>query len=242
MDPWMQSLRGDSGRSINARSNNTRRLNLSQPAKKPTARAALVVAAAPALLAVPVNKTLAVPPKSQSKMCSTEIIEISSDSEDDEPVASRTRRRATKTSEFEEKIKRLEQENARVKQEVNEIKKQQAAFSANLEDRITCEICESKLWSPFMLDCGHTFCLQDLEDWFAAALTQHRNVYPHYTVNAPPNGTLPHYTCPKCREKVYSKPIQNFAVKDFVRAAAQEASPQKSVGSAINPCSRFFPQ
>ncbi|KAJ7821353.1 hypothetical protein B0H13DRAFT_2682103 [Mycena leptocephala] len=180
---------------------------------------------------------------------SGEIIEISSD-EDEGPVAPRS---AVTTSKLQERIRQLETENARIKKENDEIKRQKTV-AADLEDQITCEVCNSKMWSPFILpDCGHTFCQKDLEDWFSTALKQHRNVYPHYNVNVPLNiyGVfqqqlpLPPYTCPKCREKVRSKPVQNFAVKGFVRAVAEQAgetSPKKTVGSATNVWNHFFPQ
>ncbi|KAF8208296.1 hypothetical protein K438DRAFT_1813769 [Mycena galopus ATCC 62051] len=178
---------------------------------------------------------------------SGEIIEISSD-EDDGPVAPRT---SVATSKLQAQIQQLEKENARIKKENDEIKKQQILVAADLEDQITCEVCSAKLWSPFILNCGHTFCQQDLEDWFSTALKQHRNVYPHYNVNAPAVNAynmyqqlpLPPYTCPKCREKVVSKPVQNFAVKGLVRAVAGqagEASPKKTV-DGTNVWSRFFP-
>ncbi|KAJ7481614.1 hypothetical protein FB451DRAFT_132580 [Mycena latifolia] len=177
-----------------------------------------------------------------------EIIEISSD-EDEEPVVARS---AVATSKLQERIRVLEKENARIKKENEEIRKQQMK-AADLEDSVTCEVCAAKMWSPFILpDCGHTFCQQDLEDWFSTALKQHRNVYPHYNVNAPAVNVyglmqtlpLPPYSCPKCREKVRSKPIQNFALKGLVRVVADkvgENSPKKSVGSSANVWSRFFP-
>ncbi|KAJ7130163.1 hypothetical protein C8R44DRAFT_774957 [Mycena epipterygia] len=173
---------------------------------------------------------------------SGEIIEISSD-EDEEPVAARSA-----VSTLQDKIRKLERENARIRQENVDIKKQQI-LASEVEDQVTCEVCSSKMWSPFILpDCGHTFCQQDLEDWFSTALKQHRNAYPHYNVNTPPNVygalPLPPYSCPKCREKVRSKPIQNFALKGLVRAVADkvgENSPKKPVGSSANVWNRFFP-
>ncbi|KAJ7704292.1 hypothetical protein B0H17DRAFT_7234 [Mycena rosella] len=127
-------------------------------------------------------------------------------------------------------------------------------MTSDMTDLVSCEVCDTKMWTPFILpDCGHTFCQQDLEDWFAAALKQHRTAYPHYNVNAPAVNVyglmqalpLPPYSCPKCREKVRSKPIQNFALKGLVRAIAEiagENSPKKTtVGGSTNVWSRFFP-
>ncbi|KAJ7326399.1 hypothetical protein DFH08DRAFT_885732 [Mycena albidolilacea] len=174
-----------------------------------------------------------------------EIIEISSDEEEPAP-----RNPVAATAKLQARIQQLEKENARIKKENDEIKKQQIA-AADLEDQITCEVCSAKLWSPFILNCGHTFCQQDLENWFSTALKQHLNVYPHYNVNVPPANVygifqklpLPPYSCPKCREKVCSRPIQNFAVKGLVRAVAGqtgETSPKKTI-DATKVWSRFFP-
>ncbi|KAJ7248581.1 hypothetical protein B0H12DRAFT_1123348 [Mycena haematopus] len=178
---------------------------------------------------------------------SGEIIEISSD-EDDEPVAPRVS--AVGTSKLQARIRQLEQENARIKKENDEIKKQQSSAAADLEDQITCEVCSAKLWTPYILSCGHTFCAQDLENWFSTALKQHRTVYPLYNVHHAPNVynmyqqqlPLPPYTCPKCRERVCTRPVQNFAVKGLVRAVAGqmgETSPKKTADA--NVWNRFFP-
>ncbi|KAJ7216586.1 hypothetical protein GGX14DRAFT_50984 [Mycena pura] len=174
---------------------------------------------------------------------SADIIEISSD-EDDEPIF-----RDAGASKLKERIIQLEKENASIKSE-NEAMKQNQTMTTELEDGVTCEICSSKMWSPFILpDCGHTFCQKDLEDWFSAALKQHRNTYPnfHAGMAGPMLGMmqlpLPPYSCPKCREKVRSKPIQNFAVKSFVRVVAKharETSPKKAA-SSNNIWSQFFP-
>ncbi|KAJ7507268.1 hypothetical protein B0H11DRAFT_1970967 [Mycena galericulata] len=180
---------------------------------------------------------------------SGEIIEISSD-EDEETVAPRS---SVISSKLQERIKQLERENARISRENEAIKKQQIAEAVDMEDQVTCEVCSSKMWSPFILpDCGHTFCQQDLEDWFETALKRHRTMYPHYDVNAPAFNVyghiqkvpLPPYSCPKCREQVRSKPIQNFALKNFVRVVAGkvgENSPKKIVGNSTNVWGRFFP-
>ncbi|KAF7343486.1 RING-type domain-containing protein [Mycena venus] len=182
---------------------------------------------------------------------SAEIIEISSD-EDEEPVAPKRPAVAasSKLRNLQDKIMQLEKENERIKKENEEMRKQQAV-AADLEEQITCEVCSAKLWSPFILTCGHTFCQQDLENWFSTALRQHRNVYPHYNVNTIPVNVygifqqlpLPPYTCPKCRQSVRSKPIQNFAVKGLVRAVAGqsgETSPKKPA-DATNVWGQFFP-
>ncbi|KAJ6612792.1 hypothetical protein B0H10DRAFT_2222818 [Mycena sp. CBHHK59/15] len=175
-----------------------------------------------------------------------DIIEISSD-EDEEPVVPRS---GVATSKLQDKIRQLEQENARMRKENEEMKKRQMLEAADMEDQVTCEVCSTKMWSPFILpDCGHTFCQQDLENWFSTTLNQHRTLYPHGNVNIPAMNLYgaappPLYTCPKCRETVRSRPIQNFALKGFVRSIAAKAgeySPKKTTGSSVNVWNRFFP-
>ncbi|KAJ7846314.1 hypothetical protein B0H14DRAFT_933702 [Mycena olivaceomarginata] len=138
----------------------------------------------------------------------------------------------------------------------------------DLEDRIACEICSTKLWSPFILDCvsqflstdaicstsfnmrytGHTFCQQDLEGWFTKALEKHLETYSQYDVNAPPKKKKKcpflHIRVRPARDKVCSRPIQNFAVKGLVprgRGADGETSRRRRQSTAANVWSRFFP-
>ncbi|KAK7042373.1 RING-type domain-containing protein [Favolaschia claudopus] len=186
--------------------------------------------------------------KENRPVISSEVIEISSDEDEDEPIAPR----ASVASKLQTKIRELERVNAAMKRENDELKKKQT-LSTDLEEQISCEVCSGTLWAPYILTCGHTFCQHDLENWFSVALKQHRNVYPHYNPNAQQHANvygfyqqqlqlpLPAYTCPKCRDKVSARPIQNFAVKAVVRAVhAGESSPKKTVDGA-NIWNRFFP-
>ncbi|KAJ6451529.1 hypothetical protein C8R47DRAFT_1215647 [Mycena vitilis] len=231
----------------------------------PYRQASDVVLSRPAIVA---NKCAATPKQNAKKAGlregpttrnSVEIIEISSD-EEEEPVVLRE---MVTTSRLQERIRKLErvcttflplspatvqfpllisympQENACLKNDSAEIKKQQAKY-IDLEHYITCEVCTSKMWNPYILpDCGHTFCKQDLIKWFDTILTQHRER------NSNEERPLPPYTCPTCRERVRSKPIENFAVKNFVRvvaAKAGESSPKKPVTNSATVWGRFFPQ
>ncbi|PSR79630.1 hypothetical protein PHLCEN_2v6931 [Hermanssonia centrifuga] len=120
----------------------------------------------------------------------------------------------------------------------------------NLVEHITCEICTLRMWSPYTLSCGHTFCLNCLQDWFSTALVQHMTAHPNWTVNPRlpdrirthlnnPNLSeqqrqtanrqvqamhiatpQPKYTCPSCRHPVTSKPSEVFIIKDVVRTIA----------------------
>jgi len=194
-----------------------------------------------------------------------EIIEISSD--DDEASTSaitRSKPNGVAMAELQERYRKLEQETANIREENKRISRENAELKSRahldisvLEDQITCDVCSSTLWQPFILpDCGHTFCQSDLEDWFSMTLTQFRatNPAPVY-VNGWQQQPQPRYTCPKCREHVKSKPVEDFALKSLVRAiakAAGEASPKKvpARGHAGHgqrrepgpPFSQFFPQ
>ncbi|KAJ7326415.1 hypothetical protein DFH08DRAFT_1084960 [Mycena albidolilacea] len=257
MDPWAQSLRAHKPTprdAKNAASSNARR---SAPAASNTRAPSKATALSDVVPPANPRGRASKPTKEDSPQQnlpartvnnrdapsnSGEIVKISSD-EDDAP----RKNSSGNTAKLEARIQELEQEEARIKKENDKLKKQQIAAADDLEDRIACEICSTKLWSPFILDCGHTFCQQDLEGWFTKALEKHLETYSQYDVNAPPKKKkkmpLPPYTCPTCRDKVCSRPIQNFAVKALVPAVARqigETSPQKKVDAA-NVWSRFFP-
>jgi hypothetical protein len=128
--------------------------------------------------------------------------------------------------------------------------------SSELEDVVTCEICTTKMWSPYVTpNCGHSFCGTCLKGWFEMTLRHHLNLYPNYDVNLqlPEDlmtyardprytnavaqrlqemgiGAHPIYTCPHCRGKISDPPTENRALKSVVRmasAAAGERSPKK---------------
>ncbi|KAF7298505.1 Ring finger domain-containing protein [Mycena kentingensis (nom. inval.)] len=213
---------------------------------------------------IPAKRTSSKATRKENKCPSTEVIEISSD-EDDEPVAKRASGAGpAKMKLMQARIKELERDRDALKKEVAKLQKERKESQASkqsatdLEDAVCCEICSSKMWSPYILECGHSFCRTDLEDWFQGALNRHRTQYPHYNLNAQP--AIPHnllgfgvaaafqmpqpsYTCPKCRAAVRSKPIQNFVVKHVVELVAKsmrETSPKKVVAPNPNPWARFF--
>ncbi|KAH0589219.1 hypothetical protein H2248_004981 [Termitomyces sp. 'cryptogamus'] len=122
-----------------------------------------------------------------------------------------------------------------------------------LDDNMGCEICTSRMWSPFILpECGHTFCLSCLQDWFGTTLAQFIAIHPDYHDQQTHNHRLweammqnplilrtphaaayyaqlqqqapqPQYTCPTCREQVKNRPVEDFALKALIRAITTAA-------------------
>ncbi|PPQ70525.1 hypothetical protein CVT26_013983 [Gymnopilus dilepis] len=200
-----------------------------------------------------------------------EIIEISSD--EDEETRS-TVPQAHVVADFRRQISKLREENVKCKRDLERASKQlkelkeenqtlqalhkpdKATISLDVEqlsDHLDCEICTSRMWTPYILpDCGHTFCQSCLQDWFgtvqAKFLTDHPQNDPQR--NAATLGHLnlfiaqnpqvalrpdllnmisrslppqPKYTCPTCRELVRSRPTEAFALKAIVRTIATAA-------------------
>ncbi|KIP10947.1 hypothetical protein PHLGIDRAFT_125257 [Phlebiopsis gigantea 11061_1 CR5-6] len=138
----------------------------------------------------------------------------------------------------------------RLTSEVESVEASKQRFFMSLEDQVCCEICTLKMWTPYTLPCGHTFCLGCLQDWFGTILAQHLNGNPGYNpqprMYAQYRAMLrnpgfdgrereiiqqhlqtmiaqmqhPNYTCPSCRVPVKTKPAEAFAVKNIVRAMA----------------------
>ncbi|KIK09334.1 hypothetical protein K443DRAFT_671830 [Laccaria amethystina LaAM-08-1] len=209
-------------------------------------------------------------PPRKPKILPGEVIEIS---DDDEPTTRQPtgqtatiadlRRQLTKQREESVKNKRdyerARLENAQIRQELLDLKATRIPDNgkilleaSQLEDCINCEICTSRMWSPFLLaGCGHIFCLSCLQDWFSTTLVQFMAANPHYDVNQPhplvpqlqaflqnPHAlnnpqvaTMlahqlppePEYTCPSCRERVRVRPAEVFTLKALVRTVATAA-------------------
>ncbi|KAI0661186.1 hypothetical protein C8Q70DRAFT_1052293 [Cubamyces menziesii] len=200
----------------------------------------------------------------------TEVIEISSD--DEVPVPKRPSGSMTA---LERRIKELEEENKKWKEaamaaqaalafqtkpqpQLEEPHKQPTPpadtrfdkFLSTVDEHVTCEICTMKMWQPYTLSCGHTFCRDCLQDWFNTALVQHMTTHPQYNPQTvvPPHWRAalarpdlshiarrqiereidmimeatpqPAYSCPTCRLEIRNKPAENFVVKHIVRTVA----------------------
>ncbi|KAI0365632.1 hypothetical protein BV20DRAFT_1003797 [Pilatotrama ljubarskyi] len=196
----------------------------------------------------------------------SEIIEISSD-DDDAPPAKRP---SGSTTALERRVKELEEESRNWRQAALAAQATQAHVQpstpakqatpppdtrfdkllSTMDEHVSCEICTMKMWNPYTLACGHTFCKDCLQDWFSTALAQHMATNPAYN----PQGNIPAhwraalarpdlshvarrqiereigllmeatpqptYSCPTCRVEVRSKPAENFVVKHIVRTIA----------------------
>ncbi|KAJ3912584.1 hypothetical protein F5877DRAFT_84657 [Lentinula edodes] len=200
---------------------------------------------------------------------------VISDSDDDHfaPSALPLKRKSSCELQLEREVKKLKQENELHKNKANSLRAEitsvqdklthlLAASSSNdympisdVEDSVTCEICTMKMWTPYILECGHTHCQSCLQDWFSTTLVQHMATNPDYSINQPQPPyeadmyaaypgfaqhhymrflsaatPQPHYTCPLCRKQVRHPPVEDFNLKKIVRAVASvqgESSPRK---------------
>ncbi|KAI0684798.1 hypothetical protein BC835DRAFT_1387785 [Cytidiella melzeri] len=127
-----------------------------------------------------------------------------------------------------------------------------------MDDITCCEICIARMWSPYILSCGHSFCKTCLMDWFSTAHAQHMQAHPEYNPHPPilnrsleilqqpylsphqrravknellieyNNIKKPAFTCPKCRDPVTTAPIECYALKHMVRTMAKWAKDGKT--------------
>ncbi|KAI0779780.1 hypothetical protein C8Q74DRAFT_1261031 [Fomes fomentarius] len=191
-----------------------------------------------------------------------EIIEISSD-EDEPPLRKVTGSHLA----YEKRIRELEEENKKLTAAAAAGKamppvwpvpiaqgatadKAFKDFLSTMDEHVTCEICQLKMWHPFTLACGHTYCKNCLQDWFNSTYVKHLAAHPNYDAqklipaqwraslarpDLPRHTRLhlereiarilsttpqPNYNCPTCRVLVKAKPAENFVVKHLVRSLA----------------------
>ncbi|GJE92262.1 hypothetical protein PsYK624_084160 [Phanerochaete sordida] len=120
-----------------------------------------------------------------------------------------------------------------------------------LDEQLSCDMCYEKMYQPYSLQCGHTFCRGCLQTWFTSELAKYMGQNPGY--NPQPNlprqfrehlqrrdlapyerthmmrqiqryydaVVHPDYTCPSCRKSVTAKPIEAFTVKNIVAAVVE---------------------
>ncbi|KAF9021867.1 hypothetical protein BDZ89DRAFT_1042522 [Hymenopellis radicata] len=203
---------------------------------------------------IEIDEEIGGPVPAKRKLTATEVIEISSDDENDTALHS-----------LRIQIKKLKE------------------ATSKLEDDLNCEICSMKMWHPFVLpQCGHTFCKKCLRDWFSTKMAQHQTVHPDYDAKSPipiphplqeavDHGRIipaqltalllqidirgPVFTCPTCREAIRTRPIESFALRRLVQSVAgAQGEAEEIAGNATStergqrhatvegdPWSRFFP-
>ncbi|KAJ3777701.1 hypothetical protein FB446DRAFT_659601 [Lentinula raphanica] len=85
------------------------------------------------------------------------------------------------------------------------------------ETSLTCNICMEVLNKPFSLSpCGHTFCMQDLQEWFRKAPPTDDDM--DVDQDDPDYLLYRQKTCPACRAIVTGRPLPVFLVRDLVSA------------------------
>ncbi|KAJ3927936.1 MAG: hypothetical protein NXY57DRAFT_1042030 [Lentinula lateritia] len=75
----------------------------------------------------------------------------------------------------------------------------------------TCPLCSDLAWNPYVLPCGHSFCLQ--------CLSQHKAKHSQKR-SANPNGTEVIIRCPTCTALVLRKPQFSYTIQQGVKDVA----------------------
>ncbi len=127
-----------------------------------------------------------------------------------------------------------------------------------------CWLISSAFLNFSLPSCGHTFCQTCVKMWFNTILTQHKLLYPSYSLTVPlplaiyaRRNTLlgqldirnysdeyrnqnphPGYTCPTCRTMQRSQPVEVFKLKEIVTKVAAvsfgKTSPPREEQNANN--------
>ncbi|OBZ68374.1 hypothetical protein A0H81_11415 [Grifola frondosa] len=116
-------------------------------------------------------------------------------------------------------------------------------FLSVMDEHITCQLCASKMWIPFVLNCGHVFCQSCLEKWFDTMHMQHMMTYPDYDPQAM---ISPNYRYaledPKCR-RMYERKLgfeQDGLVKDEAEQEVEAANCEEGQIRAASTAMRSF--
>ncbi|KAG8991103.1 hypothetical protein FRB90_001463 [Tulasnella sp. 427] len=97
----------------------------------------------------------------------------------------------------------------------NELLNAQAQSKLNaVEEALVCQICAGVMHKPYALSpCGHVSCLTCLQEWFQSQREEDDDDF---------GSTRNRKTCPHCRAKIRSRPVQVFVIKAVVEALGIE--------------------
>ncbi|GAW01523.1 ring finger domain protein [Lentinula edodes] len=100
------------------------------------------------------------------------------------------------------------------------------------ETTLTCNICMELLNKPFSLSpCGHTFCLQDLQEWFRKAPPADEDM--DLDIDDPDYVMYRQKSCPACRAVVLGRPLPVYPVRDLI-SALQKAKVSGNAAATVS--------
>lgn len=101
----------------------------------------------------------------------------------------------------------------------------QSKLSA-VEEALNCQICACVMHKPYALSpCGHVCCLGCLQEWFQSQRESDED----------DGGPRNRKTCPHCRAKIRSRPVQVFVVKAVVEALGIEPEEEAALAPGTSP-------
>ncbi|TDL24002.1 hypothetical protein BD410DRAFT_786710 [Rickenella mellea] len=113
---------------------------------------------------------------------------------------------------------------------------------SNIQNNLQCQICLELLLKPYALSqCGHVLCLKCLQEWFRSVPDQNQGP----DEDEPLSALFRTKTCPCCRAKVFSRPVQLFVVKSMAALFAPDTPSSTSVPDASgegDPWAGIFPE
>lgn len=98
-------------------------------------------------------------------------------------------------------------------------------FFTQMEDQLTCAICQDIMYCPCVTSCGHTFCYNCLYEWFKSKERQN--------------------TCPNCRTRLKSRPNASLQLKNIVNMFVNmiinnNSSKRKEIEEARNQAMQLY--